>query len=171
MKALFLLNYPYAILKYYWFIMCNKEKMMIEFHITGTVYSVYHWADVPESEDTYWSGLSSGKEYWKHPLPHASQSEVRASCCVGKWGFGLVGFSLVDCGCFVGIILLCGFFFSVLFMEQCSFTYLYSEMFCITRKQAFLMWIFLCLGENFRMVVNTFFSISKKKLKFWWSCH
>jgi len=26
-------------------------------NITGTIYSIYHWAHVPESEDAYWSGF------------------------------------------------------------------------------------------------------------------
>lgn len=128
----------------------NKEKIMIESNVTGTIYSIYHWADVPESENTYWSGLGSGKEYRKHPLPHASPSEVRDSCCVG-FGWFLVGFV---------------WFFSH-FTEQCFFTYLCLKQFCIMGKQAALiMWIFLCLRKNFRLIVNTFFPISKTVLSF-----
>lgn len=72
-----------------------------------------------------------------------------------RWGFGwLLGEVLVD-------------FF--LFTEQCSFTYLCLKLFCISRKQAALiMWIILCFRKNFRMIANTFFSISKKCLSFYW---
>lgn len=119
---------------------------MIECNITGTIYSVYHWADVPESEDTYWSSLSSGKEYWKHPLPHASPSEVRDSCYVAKWGFGLVGFWLV-------VVSLAGcFFFLCLLLAALQFS----------QSMKIKIIFFIKKGDNFRFDKALFLSIDKQ---------